>query len=79
MNVRGFFVFAVSLNLRRRHLDTSQRAMVAAKIANMSEGRPSKTVEISTVSQPEAAELLNVSRESVVSARRVVDEGARPN
>ena len=63
-------MLVVSLNLTRRHLDTSQRAMVAAKLANMQKGRPSKTTENSVVSisQPEAANLLNVSRESVIYA-----------
>lgn len=32
--------FVVSLNLKRRHLNESQRAMVAAKIANMGKGNP---------------------------------------
>lgn len=64
--------FVVSLNLHRRHLDTSQRAMVAARLANLSHGVKKSDVEIST-SQPEAAQLLNVSRESVIDARKVIE------
>lgn len=72
--------FVVSLNLKRRHLDTAQRAMVASRLANMQHGGDRKSedfnVEISTlVSQSEAANLLNVSRESVVSAKKVIDKG----
>jgi len=32
--------FVVSMNLRRRHLDESQRAIIAATLANMNESRP---------------------------------------
>lgn len=32
--------FVVSANLARRHLSESQRASIAAKLANLSEGRP---------------------------------------
>jgi N6-adenosine-specific RNA methylase IME4 len=67
--------FVVSLNLRRRHLDESQRSMVAAKIANMGEGRPDKTASIEAVSQKEAANILNVSRSNVQRAKAVQEHG----
>jgi hypothetical protein len=69
--------FVISLNLKRRHLNESQRAMIASKLANLGEGRPSKTAQIYAVSQSEAAELLNVSRASVQSAAKVY-ESAEP-
>lgn len=67
--------FVVSLNLKRRHLNESQRAMVAAKIANMTDGRPDKTASIEAVSQSKAAEILNVSRSNVQRAKVVQDHG----
>lgn len=63
--------FVVSRNLKRRHLSESQRAMVAAKLATLSEGRPGKTAPIGAVSQDEAAEMLNVSRRNVQRATRI--------
>lgn len=66
--------FVISLNLHRRHLDESQRAMAAARLANLGEGRPSKTASIEAVSQKVAAKLVNVSRASVQRAARVLDE-----
>lgn len=68
--------FVVSLNLHRRHLTESQRAMVAARLANMGEGRPSGTGSIDLVSQSEAADLLNVSVPSIKRARAVQSDGA---
>jgi N6-adenosine-specific RNA methylase IME4 len=67
--------YVVSLNLRRRHLNESQRAMVAARIANLREGRPHKTASFEAVSQDAAAELLNVSRSGVQRARAVTEHG----
>jgi N6-adenosine-specific RNA methylase IME4 len=69
--------FVVSLNLHRRHLTESQRAMVAAKLANMPEGRPNETTASieAVVSQPEAAELLSVSRSAVQRAKAVQETG----
>jgi len=50
---------------------------VAAKIANLEQGRPSEIKPANLpVSQGEAADLLNVSERSVRSARHVLDEGA---
>lgn len=70
--------FIVSLNLRRRHLSTSQRAIVAARLANLSEGRPAHKETASNeavISQAEAADMLNVSRSSVQRATKVLREG----
>jgi len=70
--------FVISLNLKRRHLNESQRAVIAAKLANMTEGRP-KTVPIGTVLQPkisleQAAELLNVGRRTVMRVKAIERE-----
>jgi ParB-like chromosome segregation protein Spo0J len=67
--------FVLSANLQRRHLDSSQRAMIAAKIANMRQGertdlQPSPNLE--KVSIDAAAKLLNVATGSVGSARKVI-------
>lgn len=63
--------FIISMNLKRRHLNESQRAMIAARIANMSKGRPTKNAPIGAISQPDAAKMLNVSRRSIQRADKV--------
>lgn len=72
--------FVVSLNLTRRHLNESQRAMVAARLATLRKGRPTEeNASIDAFDAPTqhaAAELLNVSRPSVQRARQVVEHGA---
>jgi N6-adenosine-specific RNA methylase IME4 len=68
--------FVISLNLHRRQLSESQRAMVAAKIANMPQGARTDLASIEAMSQPQAAERLNVGRASVQRAREVLDHGA---
>jgi len=57
----------LSLNLHRRHLSESQRAMIAAKLANLEPGERKSNTPIG-VSQAEAAEQLKVSRSSVQAA-----------
>lgn len=63
---------AISWNVHRRHMSESQRAMVAATIANMPAGRPAsgrETLQICRVSLPGAAAQMNVSERLVHSAR----------
>jgi ParB-like chromosome segregation protein Spo0J len=67
--------FVLAANLARRHLDASQRAMIAAKLATMRQGERTDLAQIQATSQPEAAALLNVSRSSVQAAKRVLDAG----
>jgi protein gp37/ParB-like chromosome segregation protein Spo0J len=68
---------ALSLNEQRRHLDTSQRALVAARLTALKEcGRPAKIAEISAISQRDAAESMGVSRESVSFAAIVERDGS---
>ena len=67
--------FVIAKNLHRRHLSGNQRALVAAKLANLSGGRPSKTARKQAVTQSDAAALLRVGRTSVQGARQVLDRG----
>jgi phage N-6-adenine-methyltransferase len=64
--------FVVSLNLKRRHLAEGQRAMVAAKIANLPIGanQHSEGLPIGR-----ASELLNVGERSIARAREVQERG----
>lgn len=66
----------ISLNLKRRHLDESQRAMVAAKLANMRLGdnqfKKGGSANLPTqVSVAQAAELLRVSPRQVTDAKAI--------
>jgi N6-adenosine-specific RNA methylase IME4 len=66
--------FVVSMNLKRRHLDESQRAMVAARLANLKDGQRSDLVQGTSIEV--ASTLLNVSRPSVERAKSVQERGA---
>lgn len=71
----SLLAFIVSMNLHRRHLNESQRAMVAAKVANMPQGARTDIASIDAMSQPEVANLFNISRPSVQRAQKVLTEG----
>lgn len=66
--------FVISLNLNRRHLSESQRAMVAASLANMRQGERTDvepSANLPKVSQSDAAQLLQVSTRAVTTAAKV--------
>ena len=76
--------FVVSHNLRRRHLDESQRGLIAARIANLPRGNPTGANQHGegnrltgpippTVAQ--AAEMLNVGERTVKRGRAVLASG----
>jgi N6-adenosine-specific RNA methylase IME4/ParB-like chromosome segregation protein Spo0J len=65
--------YVVSLNLHRRHLSESQRAMVAAKLANLRDGQRADLVEGLPIGR--ASELLNVGERTVARAREVQERG----
>jgi hypothetical protein len=68
--------FILALNLHRRHLNESQRAMIAAALANMTVGRPrasnnSLNSGNKFISQEQAAKWLNVGMNIVSEAVKV--------
>ena len=68
--------YVISKNLHRRHLNETQRAVVASKIANIQLGgnqyiSGSANLQILPVSQSKAAEMLNVSERTVASVKAI--------
>jgi N6-adenosine-specific RNA methylase IME4 len=68
--------FVLSLNLRRRHLTESQRAMVAAKIVDWERGMNQSTSGSANLPTRAAARRLSISERAVSAAKRVRDQGA---
>jgi hypothetical protein len=71
--------FVKSLNVHRRHLDASQRALVAAKLENVERGGRGGHLKISgdilKITREEAAAAMDVSTASVARARKVLEVG----
>jgi ParB-like chromosome segregation protein Spo0J len=80
--------FVISKNLHRRQLTESQRAVIAAKLANFGHGGKRQAANLPVdadlrqpanlpvgISQAKAAEMLNVSERSVRTAATVVKKG----
>src|SRR5262249_18887766 len=66
--------FVVSQNLIRRHLGPSERAIVAARMANLKWGQRADRVE-GSIDLSTAAKLVSVSEPTVKRARVVLDHG----
>jgi N6-adenosine-specific RNA methylase IME4/ParB-like chromosome segregation protein Spo0J len=64
--------FVVSLNLKRRHLNESQRAIVAAKLATLRRG-DNQHAEGLPIGR--SSKLLNVGERTIARAREVLDKG----
>ena len=69
----------VSLNLHRRHLNESQRAVIAAKMANLGHGGDRRSSDFKSpkggLNSADAAKRLNVSDRIVQRARRIIKDG----
>jgi ParB/Sulfiredoxin domain len=65
--------FVLSANLHRRHLNESQRSMIAAKLSSLKLGANQHTKEGPSIE--EASKRLNVGKASVERARKVIDDG----
>jgi N6-adenosine-specific RNA methylase IME4 len=64
--------YVIRHNLHRRHLNESQRAVIAGRLANMGEGgNHYANLRSGQISQSAAAEMLNVSPRTVASAKQV--------
>jgi N6-adenosine-specific RNA methylase IME4/ParB-like chromosome segregation protein Spo0J len=70
--------FVISHNLTRRHLDASQRAMVAKRLETAKHGGDRKSDQSANLhlDRSSAAEMLNVSPRSIATAATVIEQGA---
>lgn len=75
--------FVLAMNLTRRHLDTSQRALVAGALCNLASGQradlqhKNQAGEImpASFSTEMAAQRFNINRHTISAARKVLAEG----
>jgi hypothetical protein len=68
--------YVLSVNLHRRHLSVSQRAMVAAKLATFTHGGDRSKPPLGGLTDAVVAKLLSVGMRSVERAREVLKKAA---
>jgi len=66
--------YVISANIKRRHLEKGQRAMIAATIANLTKGRPEIKSANLPIKQTEAAKTLGVSARSIGTAKSILSK-----
>jgi len=66
--------FVISQNVKCRHLNESQRALIASKLASLRHGQRQTGESAGVPTQAEAAEMMQVSERIVRSARKVREE-----
>ncbi|MBM4075685.1 MAG: hypothetical protein FJ267_08590 [Planctomycetes bacterium] len=71
---RELYAFCISQNVFRRHLSTSQRAVIACQHPGFKQGDNQHTGDTSKTTVKDAAKLNDVGERSVTRARRVVDK-----
>lgn len=67
--------WVIDNQIGRRNLSETQRAMCAAARAKLDRGRPGENAQICAITAEQSAEKFKVSRRSVVSAKKVLDDG----
>jgi ParB-like chromosome segregation protein Spo0J len=68
--------FVISQNINRRHLNESQRAVIAANIANLPKGANRFTPKDGSIDLSTAAGMLNVGEASVKRAKMFIEKAA---
>ncbi len=69
--------FVIRHNLHRRHLNESQRAVIASKLANLNNGQRATFANLQStvaITQPEAAAMMNVSPRTVATVKAIERE-----
>lgn len=69
--------FVLSKNLARRHLDASQRAMVAARLVTWQKGMNQHSATPANLPVSKASRIMNVSERAVASARAIREYGSQ--